>query len=128
VLRFHNPDGVSAPASSRSLGVEVAPNARWLLVGCQFGIRPDGTTPDDLLEQHRVAWENVQAVLASAEMAIEDIAYITAYLVGEVGIVPFRRVRDTIIGNHRPAEAVVIVQSLISPAWKVGIDVVAAKA
>lgn len=128
MLRFHNPDDVSAPAGPRSLGVEVPRNARWLLIGCQVGVRADGVTPEDLLEQNRVAWDNVRAVLTSAEMDIEDIVQITAYLVGESGVLPFRRVRDTVIGAHRPTTAVVVVESLISPAWKVGIDVIAAKA
>lgn len=123
----HNPDAIAPPFSPYSHGVEVGTNARWLYVSGQVGVRPDGTTPEDLVEQNEQTWENIRAILTSAAMSVSDIVRINAYVTTEEGIAAFRDVRNKVVGEARPASTLVRVAGLASPQWGVEIEVVAAK-
>jgi 2-iminobutanoate/2-iminopropanoate deaminase len=128
MLKRHSPATVHAPASPYSHGVEVPPNARLLYVSGQIGQRPDGTTPADLAGQNEQAWANLKAVLAAAGMGVADIVRLNAYVVGAEGIAAFREVRNRMVGDLKPASTLIVVAGLASPAWKVEIECVAAKA
>lgn len=128
MLKRHNPASIHAPASPYTHGVEVPPNARLLFVSGQVGMKPDGSTPADLVAQNEQAWANLKAVLAAAQMGVGDIVRLNAYVVGADGIAAFREVRNRMVGEIKPASTLVVVAALASPAWKVEIECVAARA
>jgi len=51
-----------------------------LYLSGQIGARPDGTLPDSLAEQTRLAMENIEAALALAGAGLEDVFKCTVML------------------------------------------------
>jgi enamine deaminase RidA (YjgF/YER057c/UK114 family) len=124
----HNPPTVAAPASRYSHGVEVKPNARWLHISGQVGVRPDGRTAADFAAQAEACWNNIAGILKAAGMGLEDLVKITAFIVNPADIAALRAVRDRFIGDARPASTLIVVVALANPDWLVEIEAVAAKA
>lgn len=127
-MKAHNPETIAAPMSQYSHGIEVPPDARWLVVSGQVGVAPDGTTPEDALEQNRQAWSNIVAILGAAGMGPSDLVRINGDITEEDGVAAFRQARDEVIGDHAPASTLIRVAGLAAPAWKVEIEVIAARA
>lgn len=127
MLKIHNPGTVAPPASIYSHGIEVPPDARWLYVAGQIGVKPDGTMAEGVEAQCKQAWENVIAVLNSADMDISDLVRVNGYVTDENDIAAFREIRVPYLGDTRTAFTLVVVAALAGPDWLVEIDAVAAK-
>ena len=78
--KFHNPQTIADPIGTYSHGVETPPNARWLHIAGQIGIRKDGSVPPTVEGQTEAVWQNIVAILAAAGMKITDLVKITSYL------------------------------------------------
>jgi 2-iminobutanoate/2-iminopropanoate deaminase len=126
--RIHNPKSIAAPGGRYSHAVEVPPNARWLYVSGQVGTAPDGTVPTGFPEQVANCWRNILAILDDAGMAIGDIVKVTVFLTRDSDVAAYREARDRIIGDVRPASTLVVISRLVTPAFLVEIEAVAAKA
>lgn len=124
----HNPDGIAPPFSDYSHAIEVGPDARWLYVSGQVGVRPDGTTPEGMAAQCAQTWDNIAAILRSAGMGMSDVVRINGYITDPGGLGAFREARDAAMGGHRPASTLLVVAALAFPELLVEIEVVAAKA
>src|SRR5690606_2378605 len=79
--RLFNPKSIAAPLGAYSHGVEVAPNARWLHIAGQVGIKPDGTLAEGAEAQCEQIWRNIDAILKDAGMGIRDLVRINTFLV-----------------------------------------------
>lgn len=130
MIRTFNPTGIAAPAPTGlfSHGVEVPANHRWLYIAGQCGIRPDGSLPEDFEAQAEQTFANINAVLAEAGMTVRDLVQFTVYLTRLEDQVKLRPYRAAFLGDHRPAQTMVRIVGLASPAWFIEIDGVAAKA
>jgi len=126
--KIHNPHAIAAPTGTYSHGIETPPNARWLHVAGQIAVRRDGSIPATIEEQTVVAWENVVAILASANMKVTDVVRINQYLTDPACFPGYVDARRAFLGDHRPASTVVMVSALIKPEFLVEVEVVAAKA
>ena len=124
----HNPPTVAGPFGIYSHGVEVPPNARWLLISGQVGSNRDGSVPDDVSAQADNVWLNLINVLAAADMDITNVVKVTMFLVQGTDVTLVRMARDRVIGSWRPASTLVYVPALADPKWKVEIEAYAAKA
>jgi 2-iminobutanoate/2-iminopropanoate deaminase len=128
MLKIHNPETIAAPAGAYSHGIEVAPNARWLYVAGQIGVKPDGSVPSSVEEQTEIVWQNIQAVLSMSGMGIPDLIKITSFLTRSEDFPKFAPIRAKYLGGHRPTSTLLIVSALAKPEFLVEIDAVAAKA
>ena len=128
MLKIHNPKSVSAPIGTYSHGIEAPPNARWLHVAGQIGVRPDGSVPATIEEQTEVVWQNILAVLADAGMGIGDVVKITSFLTRFENFPKFAQVRAKYLGSHRPASTLLVISSLARPEFLVEVEAIAAKA
>lgn len=126
-LIMRNPATSAPPTGMYSHGIEVPPQARWLYITGQVGIDVEGRTAATIDEQCRLAWWNIEQVLASAGMAIGDLVRVNAYLIDPRHIEPYRVARDSILGDARPASTVLVVSMLADPGFWVEIEAVAAK-
>ncbi|KAA3628493.1 MAG: RidA family protein [Proteobacteria bacterium] len=126
-MKQHNPEGVAAPVSAYTHGIEVPPNARWLTVSGQVGIGPDGSLAADAGSQSEVIWQNISRILESAGMEIGDIVKMTAYLVDPADLAAYGAVRTKYLGDHRPASTLVYVSALVKEDMKVEVEVQAAR-
>jgi enamine deaminase RidA (YjgF/YER057c/UK114 family) len=125
---FRNPPDVHPPLGAYSHQVEIGRPERLVALSGQVGVREDGSVPTDPVDQLDAALENVTRNLRAAHMAVEDIIKITYYLVGPVDTERRREVILARFKDHRPCSTLLFVAALASPAYKVEIDVWAARA
>ena len=125
---FHNPQTIADPIGTYSHGVEVPPNARWLHVAGQIGLRKDGTLPVTVEEQAEVAWQNIIAILGTAGMEVTDLVKITQYLTRLDHFPRYAATRAKFLAGHRPASTGLIITSLVRPEYLVEVEAIAAKA
>lgn len=122
------PPKVFGPIGHYSHGIEIPPNARLLFVAGQIGTAPDGTVPDCVGEQTRLALTNIVAVLEEAGMEFEDVVKLNAYLIHAEEVNAYAEARAEFQGPCKPASTLAIVAALARPEFLVEIEAVAAKA
>ena len=128
MVRAFNPPSVAAPFGTYSHGIELETPARLLFGAGQTGVAEDGRIGVGIEEQARLTWRNIEEVLAAAGMGISDIVQLTMYLVSRDDVAVARTVREGVLGDHRPASTLLLVQGLANPDWLIEVDFVAAKA
>ena len=124
-LTAHNPQ---TPLANYSHGIEVPPNARWLYISGQVAVDKDANTPADFESQVKLVFQNLGAVLASANMTPADLVKVNVYLTRPEDIPELRTARDAFQGSARPASTLVVISCLARPEWLVEIEAVAAQA
>jgi enamine deaminase RidA (YjgF/YER057c/UK114 family) len=102
-MRAFNPSGVAGPFGSYSHGVEVEGPTRFVFGAGQAGVDTDGRIGEDIEEQSRLAWRNIEGVLAGAGMGIRDVVQLTMLLVSRNDLATARAVREEFLDGHRPA-------------------------
>jgi 2-iminobutanoate/2-iminopropanoate deaminase len=128
MLKTSNPSTVAPPAAMYSHSVEVPPNARWLFIAGQLGMRPDGTLVEGFEAQHDQIWQNTLAILADAGMGPENIVRLNVYSTDPDGLkflTPHRQ--KYLKPDHVPSSTWVVVRQLANPRYLVEMETVAAK-
>ena len=123
----HSPDSVAEPFGPYSHAVEVPAGSRMLYISGEVGANPEGIVPESIEDQAECLWQNIVAILSSANMGVEDLVKITTYLVREQDLAVAGAARAKYFGEARPASATLIVPALIKPGWLIEIETVAAK-
>jgi enamine deaminase RidA (YjgF/YER057c/UK114 family) len=83
-----------------------------------------GTEPE---AQVRQVFENLVAALAAAGAGLEHVVKLTVYLTDMGDLPAFRQVRDEYISaDNPPASTLVQVARLVSPAFRIEVDALAA--
>lgn len=125
-----NPATIAPPVPTGyfSHAIEVAPNARWLHLAGQCGVRPDGSTPEGFVGQAEQTFANIDAVLRDANMGVEDLVKLVVYILRPEDLPDLRRIRNAFLGDARPAQTLVRISGLAVPGWLIEVDGVAAKA
>jgi enamine deaminase RidA (YjgF/YER057c/UK114 family) len=91
-------------------------------------MRPDGSVPDDAVEQLGVALENVMANLQAAGFEPTDLVKLTTYVVGEMDPAGRRGQLDRLLGAHVTTSTLIFVAALAGPQYKVEVDAWATRA
>lgn len=97
------------PASQQAMydNFHFAPGIRTgdlLIMSGQVGMDASGKCPDDVTEQFRLAFENIEAVLEEAGGALTDIVEMTSYHIGmREHLREFIAVKDELISEPYPA-------------------------
>lgn len=99
---------------------------RWLHTSGVVPTRPDGAVPASIEDQAEVVWANISAMLAEAEMSVNDIVSVTTYAVVGQPLAGVMAARDRVLGDHRAASTLVTVPALARPEWLMEIAVIAA--
>ena len=125
-MKRHNPIAVLPTYEAiYAHGVEVPSTARLLHVSGQVGVKDGATLEGGFDAQCRQAIENVAAVLAAAQMSLENIVKVTIFITRRQDLPLLREVRMEHLAVA-PAVTVVIVAGLHDPEWLVEIEAVAA--
>jgi enamine deaminase RidA (YjgF/YER057c/UK114 family) len=124
-LTRHDPASVSAPRGGYTHGLEIGSGARLLFISGQIPEAVDGTVPSSFDSQCRAAWSNIVATLASAGMTVNNLVKVTTFLTRQDQAEANGAIRREVLGAHRPALTVVVVQTLESQ-WLLEIDAIAA--
>ena len=128
MLKKHNPATVATPLSAYSHGVEVPANARWMCISGQIAIAPDGSVPDGINAQTRLIFENIKNILASGNMALEDLVRLNVYIVNPDNMAGFRPVRNEYVGDIKCGSTMIVIAGLAKPEFLIEIEAMAAKA
>lgn len=127
MLNRINPASIHPPLAGYSHGTSVGPGATWLVASGQLGIAPDGTVPEGIAGQATLAFDNVMAILGEIGMSARDIVRITTFLVDPADLGAYMQVRDRYVEPPVPASTLLVVKALSRPAFRIEIEVVAAK-
>ena len=126
--KTYNPATIHTPGAY-SHGRELPANARILYVAGQLGLAPDGKLAGgDFRAQAERAWQNLFAVLADAGMEVGDLVKVNAYLTRRGDIETYREIRARVMGPHRPAATLLVIDALAHEGALIEIEAVAAKA
>jgi len=121
-MKIHrNPPDVHTP-TGYSHQIEIQGAKRILILSGQVGRRKDGTTPEDPLEQLKIALENLRLNLEAGGMSFQDVVKLTYYLVGEMDTKERRAIMSEKLGEYPPCSTLVYVAALASPELKVELD------
>jgi 2-iminobutanoate/2-iminopropanoate deaminase len=123
----HTPPTIYTPLSTYNHGIEIPPGARMLVSSGQLPVRADGTWPDGIAAQTQLVWQNVLAILQSADMSVEHLVRVKTYLIHREHMAEYSRVRSTFLGGCRPASTLLLVSGFTRPEWLVEVEITAAK-
>ena len=111
-----------------SHAIEVPVGHRLLLISGQIGIAPDGRLHTDFAAQCSQAMTNVEALLAAAELRIQDVVKVTYYLTDAADLPALTALRQQRwSSDNPPAVTTLVVAALARPELRVEIEVTAAK-
>ena len=86
------------------------------------GIRKDGSVPEDVETQFKVAIDCLDCALRAAGGRPEHIVKVQVFLTDVNDRIKINPIRENYFGTHRPASTLVEVSGLISPELKVEIE------
>ena len=86
------------------------------------GIRKDGSVPEDVETQFKVAIDCLDCALRAAGGKPEHIVKVQVFLTDVNDRAKINPIRENYFGAHRPASTLVEVSGLISPELKVEIE------
>ena len=126
-IRAHNPSGVYEPYANYAHAIEVPVGARTLYVSGLNGYPADGgAMPESFEDQAALVWQHLAAILASADMAYDDLVSLRFYL-AEPALDPANvALLQSHLGAHRAARTVVCAR-LLEPTWLIEVEAIAAK-
>jgi 2-iminobutanoate/2-iminopropanoate deaminase len=128
MLNFVNPDTLAPPPSNFSHIVDVPDGTRMAFISGQVGVDVDGNNAEDFEGQCKQVLRNLERALEAVGMEITDLVRLNAFITDAGDVGAFRDIRDSWSGGHPAASTLVVVSALASPAWKVEIEAVAARA
>jgi 2-iminobutanoate/2-iminopropanoate deaminase len=113
------------PAGGYSQAMEVVGAERLLFVSGQIPQSVAGEVPVDFPAQARLAWRNVVAQLAAADMSLGNLVKVTVFLSSRDFSLANREIRQEVLGTHSPA-LTVIMAGIFDEKWLLEIEAVAA--
>ena len=126
-MRTHTPDTIRPPFANYAHAVEVPVGARLLFASGQLGITRDDEIPEDAGAQADLCFRAIGAILQSADMDFTNIVRINAFVSAREHLKPYMEARDRFIGSPAPASTLVVVSGFAREAFKVEVEIVAAK-
>ncbi|WP_163512691.1 RidA family protein [Fodinicola acaciae] len=125
MIRQLDPAGLPAATGNYTHGTEVTGATRTVFVSGQVPwADEDGKLPDDFESQCRITWDNIRKVLTEAGMDLENLVKITTFLSDRGHREANSRIREEVLGAHRPAVTIIICD-IYSDAWLLEIDAIA---
>lgn len=107
------------------MAAEVTGPGRLLFISGQIPETADGVVPASFTDQALLAWRNLEQVLTAAGMNLSNLVKVTTFLSARKYRDENRRVREQVLGDHRPA-LTVIVADIYDERWLLEIEAVAA--
>jgi 2-iminobutanoate/2-iminopropanoate deaminase len=122
----HNPDrGVYAATSDYAHAMEVVGPQRLLFVSGTMGLDETGKPGATIDEQLALIWSNLRAILASANMSVDNIVRLTSYLRDASFVEANQNARLAALDGRAIPTTAIVAQTLRED-WLVEIEVIAA--
>lgn len=119
------PDSIHPPFGNYAQGVKIVAPKQIVTTSGQLGISKDGATPSDIESQARICFGNIETILESAELAIEDIVQLRTFVTAREYFQPYMAVRDEFLKGKSVASTLMIVSGFTRPEFKVEIEALA---
>ena len=124
-LVTHNPaDGVYAATLDYAHALEVRGTSRTLFVSGTMGLDAGGVAPASLDAQLSLIWANVRAILAAADMTLDNVVRVTSYLRDGAFAERNAAARNAALGGRLIPTTAIVVETL-APDWLVELEVIA---
>ena len=104
--------------------VEVREARRTLYVSGTMGLEVDGRPGTSLDRQLDLIWSNIDVILGSADMTVDNIVRVTSYLRDASYAEANAAARVAALGGRAVATTAVVVETLVSE-WLVEVEVIA---
>ena len=117
--------GVYAATSDYVHALEASGIQRFLFIAGTMGLNEQGIAGKTLDQQLELVWSNIRAILASADMTVNNIVRLTSYLRDARYAEANASARVRALGERRIPTTAVVVQTL-DPGWLVELEVIAA--
>ena len=104
--------------------VEVREARRTLYVSGTMGLEVDGRPGASLDRQLDLIWSNIDVILGSADMTVDNIVRVTSYLRDASYAEANAAARVAALGGRAVATTAVVVEALVSE-WLVEVEVIA---
>jgi enamine deaminase RidA (YjgF/YER057c/UK114 family) len=118
---LHN--DVARPGAKSVQGMLVKPAGTRLILGQQYGLRPDGLLEKGLKAQLERAWINVFAVIEAAGFKKQHIVKTTTYVTEPGRMLLVREIRDRMLEGHSCLSSCFQVSALQLPSLLCEIEV-----
>jgi 2-iminobutanoate/2-iminopropanoate deaminase len=105
--------------------MEVQHPQRLLFVSGTMGLDEQGVPGETLSQQLELIWSNIRALLASADMTVDNIVRLTSYLRDPAYVDENAKARVAALGDRVIPTTAIVAQTLVSD-WMVEIEVIAA--
>ena len=127
-MRQLSPASIAPPFARYAHGVELPAAWRIARTSGQLGLAADGTVPDSALDQARICFANIAAILAEAGMGAADVMHLAAYVTDRAHMAGYMQARDEFLADvtRLPTSTLIIVSGFTRPEFKVEIAVIAA--
>jgi 2-iminobutanoate/2-iminopropanoate deaminase len=103
-----DPADLPEPTAAYTHGTVVSGAQRLVFVSGQPPWARDAPPPEGFEAQCRLAWRNVERVLAEAELGLRNLAKVTIYLSDRQYREANSRIRAEVFGDHCPAITIII--------------------
>lgn len=121
------PPQIHPPLANYSHAVRVEGPASLVFCSGQVALAPDGSIPEDAEAQADLIFANIEAILAEAGCRKDDIVRINAFVSAPDHLKPYMAARDRFVTGEPPASTLLVVQGFARPAFKVEVEVIAAR-
>ncbi|MFI6502420.1 RidA family protein [Nonomuraea typhae] len=125
ILTRNPRDGVYAATGDYVHAIEVRGAERMLFVSGTMGLDAAGNPGRTLEEQLGLIWSNIRAILAAADMTVDNIIRLTSYLRKPEYAQANAEARMKALGG-RPVPTTALVAQTLLDDWLVEIEVIAA--
>jgi enamine deaminase RidA (YjgF/YER057c/UK114 family) len=124
-MRRIDPPRVPEALGGYTNGLAVDGARGLLFISGQIPEDRDGRLPEDPEAQCRQVWANLTAVLHEAGMDVSNLVKVTTFLSDRSYAAVNTKVRNEVLGDHRPALTVVLA-GIFDGSWLLEIEAVAA--
>ena len=126
VLQSIDAPDVPKPVGSYAQALRLSDFDTLVFVSGQVPEAADGKVPSGFEDQCRLVWSNIEKQLAACGMTLNDIVKVTTFLSHPGQRNEQSRIRNEVLGGHRPALTVILCDIYASK-WLLEIEVTAAR-
>lgn len=113
---------ISSAVSGHTHGLAHGPVFKRLLIAGQIGADHAGNVPASFESQVELAFDNLLAVIESAQLTIGDLVRIIAYATVPSSLALYNLVRERKIGSATPVSTYLEIAGLGDPRWLISIE------
>ena len=124
-MRRINAPEAPQPIGCYSQAAEIEGHKRLLFVSGQIPTDADGSVPEGFEAQHGLIWKNIEAQLKAADMTLDNVVKVNAFLSGRKFAMEFRKLRQAVLAGREPA-LTCFITGIFDATWLLEIEVIAA--